>query len=144
MIVEQQNQPIFKDRGYFYKENKLAGRKVAYSFWPEGVNIFGGSVMAQIGKEFGAIGSAIGSTIDHVVEAKVNKDGPLVVLYQDIVSIGIHKSLINGKSMIVTLKNGSSFRVSTMQMAYGGFKKIYAKLTETIQQANPEVVVQSL
>ena len=144
MIIEQQSQPIFRDSGYFYKENKLAGRKVTYSFWPEGVNVFGGSVMAQIGKEFGPIGSIVGSTVDQVVEHKINKNGPMVVLYRDIVSIGIHKSLINGKSMIFTLKDGSVFRVATAQMAYGGFKKIYPKLTAIIQQANPEVVVENL
>ena len=130
----EQLRPLYAEQGYIYPDGKIAGKRSMLQFWPQELQVYGGSIAGQIGKKFGAAGAIVGKGIDMAVMG--NKEPWRVVPYTEIQAVQIHKSLLNGKGVLVTLKDGSKFKMSTLQMSYN-FKKIYPALVQIISTANP-------
>lgn len=131
---------LYQDNGYMYKDGKIAGRKVSVYFYANMLCVYPAGFGREVGRSFGAVGSAVGGAIDTAVNAKAQTNGPeLSVDYSNIQSVTIKKSLLNGAGIVFTLSNGSTFKISTPAMALGGVKKIYQQIATLIRAANQNV-----
>ena len=140
----EEHKPLYAEQGYIYQDGKIAGKRSMLQFWPQELHVYGGSIAEQIGRQFGVAGALAGSAVDKIVQGNQDAKGPsMVVPYIEIATLQIHKSLLNGKGIMVTLKDGTKFKMSTVQMAYV-FKKLYPNLVQIMKTANPAIVADEL
>ena len=135
---------LYTDEGFLYPNGKIAGKKSSFGFANNALYVFGAGFGKNIGQAFGAVGAVVGASVDAAVSKKSHEKGPtMTVAYADITEVAIHKSLLNGKGIMFTLKDGSKFKIATPQLSYK-FKDTYPKIAEIVKVANPAAVVQSL
>ena len=117
----------------------MPGERIFMVITPDSMFVFDASVATLVGKQFGLLGTLIGATVGAVQNNSLQKKPKFVVSHKDIRSMSKHKSLLSGAGIMFELTSGSKFKIGTPRMAYGGIKKVYSEIADSIQKANQNI-----
>lgn len=138
------HEPLYADEGFIYMNGKIAGKKSSFYFMQDGLHVYNAGFGRDMGRSLGLVGAVVGAAVDGAVSNKATANGPrMSVPYVGITEVGIHKSLLNGKGIMFTLKDGSKFKIATPNLSYK-FKERYAAIANIVKTGNPSAHVAQL
>ena len=130
----------YRNNGHVFEGDKVAGRGASIILTSAGVEVYKAGVALQIGRAFGVAGALVGSAIDGGIAERAQERGAeYSVAASELVSVTIKRSLMSGASLQFVAHDGTTFRFKSMDMGYGGVKKVHAKVLALLRQGNPGI-----
>lgn len=142
-MTDSQNVKVYlKDDGYCYPNGKAPGKVSTLYFTEHGIVVSQGS---ESGVRAGR--GIAGAIAKKIVDSVANKNAGTTLYdyaYGDIDTIEPAKSMMTGSGILITGKDGQSFKFSSQSFAMGGMKKNYPALKEQMAKIAPNIQMPDL